>query len=443
MATNRETLLKFINAQSQRVQDDISQQGYKRDSPYVDRPQNVIKGQPGQPTQITMQGVDKTLMGIDEYGNKKIMHPGQEYEFPGSQVTETEIAKNGGTLLTKTITCNNCGWKWKAANGGNDIETCHKCGHENTIMQNGGQKKPIYVESKNDPRYRAYQDSITLYKTSLKNLYAEKTGRSKAKTKKLGFIPFDEFKTFIPNSNLEYNDINMYPGSAEDYKNKIKSNKVDKSKLNRLVKNNIKPIGFDINQWKSKDSFTPTINYSTVYKKPEEEIIVQEPQEQLIQNLQPIGIQNDFNLEAPLPEIRQQVIQPKYYDVEDYTQGSTNYNGTQSNYRTDDLSTLSEQTPNNTRKITPRYQAGGSTYQYAPVPITNGDMYDVDLTKEEDGGQQYIPAVKISPELNTIVQLANDNDKIEELMKITGKSKQSIQNSIINIFDNLNNNLLQ
>lgn len=38
--------------------------------------------------------------------------------------------KRGGGLLTKTMKCNSCGWKWKAADGGNDVTTCHKCGGE-------------------------------------------------------------------------------------------------------------------------------------------------------------------------------------------------------------------------------------------------------------------------------------------------------------------------
>lgn len=143
MATNKEILFKFINDQSQKVQSDISQQGYKRNSPYVDRQQNIIQGQPGQPTPITMRGVDKTLLGTDEYGNQQIMHPGQEYEFPGSQVTEIEYAKYGG-LLNKTIKCSNCGWSWKAADGGNDVSTCHKCGEEVLIQaQLGGTKFKI------------------------------------------------------------------------------------------------------------------------------------------------------------------------------------------------------------------------------------------------------------------------------------------------------------
>jgi hypothetical protein len=49
--------------------------------------------------------------------------------------------KTGG-LLSKTIKCSNCGWSWKAADGGNDVYTCHKCGNENTIIESGGEPKP-------------------------------------------------------------------------------------------------------------------------------------------------------------------------------------------------------------------------------------------------------------------------------------------------------------
>lgn len=36
-------------------------------------------------------------------------------------------------LVTKTeIICDNCGWRWKIADGGDDLYICHKCGHDNT-----------------------------------------------------------------------------------------------------------------------------------------------------------------------------------------------------------------------------------------------------------------------------------------------------------------------
>ena len=39
----------------------------------------------------------------------------------------------GGALLTKKVTCKKCGWKWDAADGGNDITTCHKCGGQGLV----------------------------------------------------------------------------------------------------------------------------------------------------------------------------------------------------------------------------------------------------------------------------------------------------------------------
>jgi hypothetical protein len=179
-------------------------------------------------------------------------------------------------------------------------------------FQVGGSKKPIYVESENDPRYKAYNDSLSLYKTSLKNMWAEKN-KSKSKVTKKGFIPFDEFDTFVLGSNLEYNDENRYPG--EDFEAwKKKSTVVSKRKLNNLIKNNIKPIGFDVNEWKSDIKDKPTLNYSTVYKKPEQEVIVQGPEIESFQQLSPlqtIGTQ----IQASLPVIRPEAKVPKSYDV--------------------------------------------------------------------------------------------------------------------------------
>lgn len=31
-----------------------------------------------------------------------------------------------------SIVCDNCGWKWKIEDGGDDLYICHKCGHDNT-----------------------------------------------------------------------------------------------------------------------------------------------------------------------------------------------------------------------------------------------------------------------------------------------------------------------
>ena len=34
----------------------------------------------------------------------------------------------------ETIKCEKCGWKWDLEDGGNDPYTCHKCGHDNSSI---------------------------------------------------------------------------------------------------------------------------------------------------------------------------------------------------------------------------------------------------------------------------------------------------------------------
>jgi hypothetical protein len=65
------------------------------------------KGQwahPGEVTRIpsgsiTMQGVPYPVHGVDNLGNHQMMHPGQNYQFPGSSVTEYPQMQNGGNWL--------------------------------------------------------------------------------------------------------------------------------------------------------------------------------------------------------------------------------------------------------------------------------------------------------------------------------------------------------
>ena len=100
----------------------FSTEGYRMDSPDVNNYQNIIPS-----GSITMKEKDGSplrkgpIHGIDNLGNEQVMYPGFDYQFPGTEVTETLMAKMGGALLDKTIKCGNCGWEWKAADGGSDI----------------------------------------------------------------------------------------------------------------------------------------------------------------------------------------------------------------------------------------------------------------------------------------------------------------------------------
>jgi hypothetical protein len=68
----------------------LSTKGYKRNSPDVNNPYNVIPS-----NQITMRGVDFPVLGVDNMGNRRLMEPGNDYTFPGNYVTEFPMRNMG------------------------------------------------------------------------------------------------------------------------------------------------------------------------------------------------------------------------------------------------------------------------------------------------------------------------------------------------------------
>lgn len=97
---------------------------------------------PGQVTDInsrfiTMNGVGFDAVGVGADGTKQYMENGKNYYFPVPPVREFPMMRNGGGLLSRSVTCSNCGWSWKAVDGGKDPFTCHNCGGM-VKMQNGG-----------------------------------------------------------------------------------------------------------------------------------------------------------------------------------------------------------------------------------------------------------------------------------------------------------------
>ena len=75
----------------------------------------------------------------------KNLKPGEEittnYRMQPELEQPEDFMREGGSLLTKKVTCKSCGWKWDAEDGGKDITTCHKCGGQGLIhAQKGGNK---------------------------------------------------------------------------------------------------------------------------------------------------------------------------------------------------------------------------------------------------------------------------------------------------------------
>jgi hypothetical protein len=260
--------------------------------------------------------------------------------------------------MKEKVNCT-CGWSWnKSDSSAKDMYICHECGRDNSNnMKNGGWldnyndsqasapegmvgdgysnvgrdyspawggqfqeggeipmaqngKKVKYVESENDPRYKAYQDSLSAYNMGNKKVkeYNEAVKKGKEKGTPLKVIPRRGSFTPYPGTNI----LPIAAGAASPTGTQYGSEDSDLELWASYAK------------WKKpqqqvvvKDNNAP--QYKTVHTGEGEgrfEPIQRQPVKGIQNNLQPAGlVQNDFNIEAPLPQIRQQVEQPEYYDV--------------------------------------------------------------------------------------------------------------------------------
>ena len=46
-------------------------------------------------------------------------------------------------IVDNKVVCDNCGWSWNIEDGGKDVYLCHKCGHDNTPLQEKKSKDPF------------------------------------------------------------------------------------------------------------------------------------------------------------------------------------------------------------------------------------------------------------------------------------------------------------
>lgn len=116
----------------------ISNTGYKANSKDRNKPKLRIPS-----NQITMENVPHNVLGVDSLGNQQLMTPGNNYQFPGEYVDEFPLAKKGKKLKPKM---------------GQYVSKSYEEGGE--IAQNG---KAIITNNPNDPRLKAYNDSLNAY----------------------------------------------------------------------------------------------------------------------------------------------------------------------------------------------------------------------------------------------------------------------------------------
>ena len=66
--------------------------------------------------------------------------PGVKFEKNSNFITAI-LPDTINELVTDTeVICDNCGWEWKIEDGGDDLYTCHKCGHDNNPDLNEGKQ---------------------------------------------------------------------------------------------------------------------------------------------------------------------------------------------------------------------------------------------------------------------------------------------------------------
>lgn len=342
-----------------------------------------------------------------------------------------------------------CGWSWnKSDSSKKDMYICHECGRDNSNnmknggwldnyndsqasapegmegdgfsnvgrnyspawggqFQNGG-KAPKYVESKNDPRYKAYQDSLSLYNYSNRN----KKFVGDYLSGNLGEAPSELLHKLDDNTRSSFKDI-AYHEQVEKKFNKIKP--IHKTNVNASaqgIKNN---LIFTVPSWKkpeqpvivkptttkqttkpSNTGWTPLTkeiakgryegdlknmvyrkksdgNYDITYQAPPE--VSRQPIQAIQNNLRPAGlVQGDFDIDADAeiqPEVRH-AKSWKYNTREGRSEESGYVNSPEDmDYYTrlkDFYQTGAGKGLGNKVEITPQYQMGGSVYPVNYVP---------------------------------------------------------------------------
>jgi hypothetical protein len=133
---------------------------------------------------ITMEQVPYPVLGVGADGEQIMMYPEEQHRFNQGPVTEYPMmqAKNGG-------------WLNEYSRGG--VTWLNE-------YQNGGQAQTIFVSDLNDPRYKDYQDSLSLYNKTLEienPKYYEK-GKKPSWHNWKGDVK--SIESFIKKNNIDY-----------------------------------------------------------------------------------------------------------------------------------------------------------------------------------------------------------------------------------------------
>ena len=71
----------------------------------------------------------------------------QEANLKGTMTFRNWTDSLNEAIVGNKIVCDNCGWSWNIKDGGDDLYTCHKCGHDNTPLKENKTKDPFGINA--------------------------------------------------------------------------------------------------------------------------------------------------------------------------------------------------------------------------------------------------------------------------------------------------------
>jgi hypothetical protein len=233
----------------------------------------------------------------------------QQYAQGGYIIEEGNNYKQGGALLTKKVTCKKCGWTWNAADGGDDMTTCHKCGGQGIVhAKKGGayydDSRDAWVEADGTvgPNGPAYAKGGYIESNELNHMLEGGDPKPKKPRKeKKAFVTSDLQK--YKKRKQDYNDsLTLYKASLKEYDvikntNNYKNMPLYEKEAYNAYKRLGYPKGYNINI-KRPDNVTTK---SVLYEKPVQQIVYQ-PKQKKSQSNKNKGNNtfiNDYNKKYP------------------------------------------------------------------------------------------------------------------------------------------------
>ena len=78
-------------------------------------------------------------------------------------LTESQLNRIMEMVADGNVICDNCGWTWSLADGGDDPYICHKCGHDNSEKEFIGERVMVYYNLHKHTFSVTYKSKVILH----------------------------------------------------------------------------------------------------------------------------------------------------------------------------------------------------------------------------------------------------------------------------------------